>query len=229
LPTNPRPASRAALDRHRCASQPISPTRVAARRLLRRSAPCRPNNHDCATGRPTAAVGCFADLLRVIGRPMPAALGSLSPIRATSAGHDRHGGRSVASASVLNATVSLYSQVLIKFGNASLLNPADLTLQQRLTNRRLSPLGQHSQLPSAHFTDKETRRVIGRICYFFAGSATSCNQQTYKWIRLLGLHNIKYKIRLAMCMLLTRMMHSLHANFAHVFLSYALLQIYIFF
>jgi hypothetical protein len=71
--------------------------------------------------------------------------------------------------------------------------------------------------------------VIGRICYFFAGSATSCNQQTYKWIRLLGLHNIKYKIRLAMCMLLTRMMHSLHANFAHVFLSYALLQIYIFF
>ncbi|XP_015612174.1 uncharacterized protein [Oryza sativa Japonica Group] len=130
---------------------------------------------------------------------MPAALGSLSPIRATSAGHDRHGGRSVASASVLNATVSLYSQVLIKFGNASLLNPADLTLQQRLTNRRLSPLGQHSQLPSAHFTDKETRRVIGRICYFFAGSATSCNQQTYKWIRLLGLHNIKYKIRDRLC------------------------------
>ncbi|XP_066160296.1 uncharacterized protein [Oryza sativa Japonica Group] len=95
---------------------------------------------------------------------MPAALGSLSPIRATSAGHDRHGGRSVASASVLNATVSLYSQ-----------------------------------LPSAHFTDKETRRVIGRICYFFAGSATSCNQQTYKWIRLLGLHNIKYKIRDRLC------------------------------
>uniref|UniRef100_A0A0E0GYN6 Uncharacterized protein n=1 Tax=Oryza nivara TaxID=4536 RepID=A0A0E0GYN6_ORYNI len=121
---------------------------------------------------------------------MPAALGSLSPIRATSAGHDRHGGRSVASASVLNA-------ILIKFGNASLLNPADLTLQQRLTNRRSSPLGQHSQLPSAHFTDKETRRVIGRICYFFAGSATSCNQQTYKWIRLLGLHTIKYKIRIA--------------------------------
>uniref|UniRef100_A0A0E0C1A2 Uncharacterized protein n=1 Tax=Oryza meridionalis TaxID=40149 RepID=A0A0E0C1A2_9ORYZ len=69
---------------------------------------------------------------------MPAALGSLSPIRATSTGHDRHGGRSVASASVLDAI------------------------------------------------DKETRRVIGRICYFFAGSATSCNQQTYKWIRLLG-------------------------------------------
>ncbi|XP_052140719.1 uncharacterized protein LOC127760492 isoform X2 [Oryza glaberrima] len=119
---------------------------------------------------------------------MPAALGSLSPIRATSAGHDRHGGRSVASASVLDATVSLYrySQVLIKFGSASLLNPADPTLQQRLTNRRPSLLGQHSQLPSAHFTDKETRRVIGRICYFFVGSATSCNQQTYKWLRLLG-------------------------------------------
>lgn len=32
-----------------------------------------------------------------------------------------------------------------------------------------------------------------------------------------------------MCMLLTQMMHSLHANFAHVFLSYALLQIYNFF
>ncbi|KAB8081506.1 hypothetical protein EE612_047025 [Oryza sativa] len=38
---------------------------------------------------------------------MPAALGSLSPIRATSAGHDRHGGRSVASASVLNASLPL--------------------------------------------------------------------------------------------------------------------------
>ncbi|XP_066159997.1 uncharacterized protein [Oryza sativa Japonica Group] len=117
---------------------------------------------------------------------MPAALGSLSPIRATSAGHDRHGGLSVASASVLDATVSLYSQVLIKFGSASLLNPADPTLQQRLTNRRPSLLGQHSQLPSAHFTDKETRRVIGRICYFFVGSATSCNQQTY--VNILNLH-----------------------------------------
>ena len=50
------------------------------------------------------------------------------------------------------SVIFLLSQVLIKFGNASLLNPADLTLQQRLTNRRLSPLGQHSQLPSAHFT-----------------------------------------------------------------------------
>uniref|UniRef100_A0A0D3EP12 Uncharacterized protein n=1 Tax=Oryza barthii TaxID=65489 RepID=A0A0D3EP12_9ORYZ len=84
------------------------------------------------------------------------------------------------------SVIFLLSQVLIKFGSASLLNPADPTLQQRLTNRRPSLLGQHSQLPSAHFTDKETRRVIGRICYFFVGSATSCNQQTYKWLRLLG-------------------------------------------
>uniref|UniRef100_A0A0E0MWK9 Uncharacterized protein n=1 Tax=Oryza rufipogon TaxID=4529 RepID=A0A0E0MWK9_ORYRU len=75
--------------------------------------------------------------------------------------------------------IMTFNQVLIKFGSASLLNPADPTLQQRLTNRRPSLLGQHSQLPSAHFTDKETRRVIGRICYFFVGSATSCNQQTY--------------------------------------------------
>jgi hypothetical protein len=38
-----------------------------------------------------------------------------------------------------------------------------------------------------------------------------------------------YKTRLAMCMLLTRMMNSFHANFAHVFLSSALLEIYNFF
>lgn len=72
---------------YRCASPPISPTRVADRRLLRWSAPRRQNSHDCASGR-----------------PMLAALGSLSPVRATSAGH----GWSVASASVLDATASLY-------------------------------------------------------------------------------------------------------------------------
>uniref|UniRef100_A0A0E0IR21 Uncharacterized protein n=1 Tax=Oryza nivara TaxID=4536 RepID=A0A0E0IR21_ORYNI len=42
------------------------------------------------------------------------------------------------------------------------------------------------QLMDATVGDKETRRVIGRIYYFFVGSATSCNQQTYKWLRLLG-------------------------------------------
>uniref|UniRef100_A0A0E0NX54 Uncharacterized protein n=1 Tax=Oryza rufipogon TaxID=4529 RepID=A0A0E0NX54_ORYRU len=107
---------------------------------------------------------------------MPAALGSLSPIRATSAGHDRHGGLSVASASVLDATVSLYRLL-----ECISVEPGDRTPTRPCNNA--SPTLAHLRLDNI---DKETRRVIGRMCYFFAGSATSCNQQTYKWIRLLG-------------------------------------------